>query len=1767
LISGNVNHVTFQPNKADQFIHRYNYDADNRIINVETSPDNIVWEKDADYKYYPHGPLSRVELGNKKVQGVDYAYTLQGWLKTVNGEDVTSYENDLGRDGVLGIGTQTKDAFGYSLNYYKDDYQGIQGDSGDENFKPLQYSRNDSVGVNNSNLFNGNIKQMTTAIRKNLDELLPVQKNNYQYDQLNRISSMTSIAIEGDINNNNNSYSSNYSYDKNGNLKSLIRTIDGVNPMDELRYIYTPETNKLVILKDGGNSSIHNTDLEDQFQQLSDLIPGYSFDLNNYSTHNYVYDEIGQLIEDKTEGLKIEWRVDGKVKNVTKNNSGTETYISFEYDGLGNRIIKRVSDNVGRGSKMTYYARDAQGNVLAVYELSQNQGREGIVSNLRLKEHHIFGSSRLGLEDKELSVFVNNGIRLLAEKSKNLVEIDSKKPLSSYNINFPEGLKNNSLANSLCPEIIDGDDVPTDFYSLSFNLTKFGTWSNTLTNPTAIAINDEFNLETKFKLNPATLIGDTTIGFVEDSTNEFETFPNTTYEYSILKSEVTTSTANLINPTTPSSPCINGNKLIKNTTAVASAKVNDDVSLTNNSDATVKLESISEYVFGISYVTSTYAAPANSGAAQNAMKYHMITSTTTNPSIGKIKCYYRNSLNILTQLGNPLGYDYVVNDVVKIARNGNVISFYQNQTLLAQINEDVPVLPVTTTTRMRVQFFLGANSTFVSNPKVTNYNIESKGISVPITGSLGALVATAQYNQIYGLNIAYSAPNNSYNSIGTASGTASGKTILWKDGYIERTIKNVGGLSNINSIVGLGTSPVADLGTLYAINTLASNFNFNFGNYSATTFTINTSCSNQCLTFQENDRLRIERKANIILFQRVRNVGGIDVITVLGRASGVTTNALYLKIKFPSDSQLRNIYDLKIVNYVDPINYPNPLSSYKRSKATLLVTKSSTTGYTPKVVFEREALDFTSTTRPYKKVITTYTASSGVSTVVMNSAGMDLKFNLLATNKFNINGNNVSTIPIPNPAVTNSTTIPVLAPSKIGGVTNSSFEMCNFNYRFGSSTNNVSANFSFQSSSTSQTVLPIVSSSGLNTLQIALNTIPVKTPTNLCVPLLDQDSDGIYDIYEIDYTTPGSTILNSDTDDDGILNYLDCDDDGDGLFTQYEVSNADGDFNPLTGTILNSDLTSVTNPDSFPNFQDADDDGDGINTLYEGADPDGDGNTNTGSPSVNTDLDSLPDYLDNDDDNDTVFTFYEGVNTDGDFNPFMGSTLNTDGDLLPNYLDTDDDGDGIVTTQEGPINSFGDQVVGMGGVPSLNTDQIYNPLNPNMIADTIANYLDIDDDGDGYNTWESIEGGYGFYNYNPAGLPYTQDTDGNGDPDYLSYNDKEPAVNYPSTFDDFMSLIGDKRYELSNHLGNVLVVINDKKIPMLDHEILKAFNADIISYSDYYPFGSLLPKRFGASQDYRYGFNGKEKDDELKGEGNSIDFGARLYDSRIGRWFATDPIHQPYESPYSYVAGNPILFIDEDGNDNIVYLVLLPSAKIKLGKQGIASIKNEMQKRLKDLGLHTEVKIFDNVESKFDSRNLDKSDSFVVLGSLEEIKKEVKDSPRYKDLNDKSEGVSAIDSFQGVSGGSPGYTNPEISAQKTSQDELEAGKIEFASGVLVDLEALDENTTKYELQTNKSTSFAYFAIHGLGHNSGLGHDSRTGYLNAEYGKIEGSIGRSKNRQIDAIKTIEDVFKKANNKEFTKAIGKRLNDKKDVLPTDNYEKNKKARAKTNTGKKR
>ena len=76
-----------------------------------------------------------------------------------------------------------------------------------------------------------------------------------------------------------------------------------------------------------------------------------------------------------------------------------------------------------------------------------------------------------------------------------------------------------------------------------------------------------------------------------------------------------------------------------------------------------------------------------------------------------------------------------------------------------------------------------------------------------------------------------------------------------------------------------------------------------------------------------------------------------------------------------------------------------------------------------------------------------------------------------------------------------------------------------------------------------------------------------------------------------------------------------------------------------------------------------------------------------------------------------------------------------------------------------------------------------------------------------------------------------------------------------------------------------------------------------------------MPGRKGNTPDYRYGFQGQEMDNEIKGEGNSINYKYRMHDPRVGRFFAVDPLspEYPHYSPYSFGGNKVIRFVELEG--------------------------------------------------------------------------------------------------------------------------------------------------------------------------------------------------------------------------------------------------------------
>ncbi len=83
------------------------------------------------------------------------------------------------------------------------------------------------------------------------------------------------------------------------------------------------------------------------------------------------------------------------------------------------------------------------------------------------------------------------------------------------------------------------------------------------------------------------------------------------------------------------------------------------------------------------------------------------------------------------------------------------------------------------------------------------------------------------------------------------------------------------------------------------------------------------------------------------------------------------------------------------------------------------------------------------------------------------------------------------------------------------------------------------------------------------------------------------------------------------------------------------------------------------------------------------------------------------------------------------------------------------------------------------------------------------------------------------------------------------------------------------------------------------------------------------------AESYRYGFQNQEKDDEIKGAGNSVNFEYRMHDPRVGRFFAVDPLTKsyPYLTPYQFSSNSPISLIELEGLEGVTYLEKFTNSK------------------------------------------------------------------------------------------------------------------------------------------------------------------------------------------------------------------------------------------------
>lgn len=436
LVSEKVLQVTYNEKRQDRFYHRYQYDAENRLKGVQTSRDGLMWDNDASYQYYAHGPLKRQVIGEDHVQGLDYIYTIHGWIKAINSPSLSAVSDPGGDNtpggpigpGILAQEKTAADRNGMVLNYYNGDYS-----SNSTNFltsNNVLYALSSYSTSNSPGLYNGNISSWVQSQLNTLTTAPMVPRADlYQYDLLNRIKQSTSFeysnasptgwaAVTGNsVSTASDAFKSTYEYDANGNILNLKRFDQNGTKMDDMDYTYASnQNNKLTQVTDNEavNILMGRGDME--------------------GTHTYGYDAVGNMtVQAGPERLNvngvpglytvttnIDWTVYGKIRQIKKSITGPASVIykeelNFSYDASGNRIKKEFWKDAAptptttpNGLKdpneitTTYYVRDAQDNVMGTYKqyFDISDGKYKI----DLIEEAIYGTERIGQNIRKLTL-------------------------------------------------------------------------------------------------------------------------------------------------------------------------------------------------------------------------------------------------------------------------------------------------------------------------------------------------------------------------------------------------------------------------------------------------------------------------------------------------------------------------------------------------------------------------------------------------------------------------------------------------------------------------------------------------------------------------------------------------------------------------------------------------------------------------------------------------------------------------------------------------------------------------------------------------------------------------------------------------------------------------------------------------------------------------------------------------------------------------------------------------------------------------------------------------------------------------------------------------------------------------------------------------------------------------------------------------------------------------------------------------------------------
>lgn len=406
----------------------YTYTSQDRLLTHTHQINGGTIQLLASNTYNELGQLIGKNVGNTPtmpLQKINYNYNIRGWLAGIN--DVTN----------LQIGIDPKDLFAFKINY------------------------NSTVGsvAGVSPLYNGNISE--AYWRTNSDNVL--RKYGYQYDYLNRLKNANYQKPEN-VNPVTNCYNENLTYDKNGNILTLIRNgdadpISGTIEIDNLVYSYELNTNKLINVLDNSNNTsgffdINTTGNDNTYDENGNLITGLNNRISNitynhlnlptkiltvalgYPTIKYIYNAKGVKLRkiffsggSKSKTTVTDYLEGFKYIQVTNNWNGSSAGVSLQYFPTSEGYVNNTVVNSITNYNYVFNYTDHLGNIRLSY---QDINKDGTIDNSEILEennYYPFGLKQKGYNSNNIQPnykYKYNGKELQDEVGLNMYDYGAR---------------------------------------------------------------------------------------------------------------------------------------------------------------------------------------------------------------------------------------------------------------------------------------------------------------------------------------------------------------------------------------------------------------------------------------------------------------------------------------------------------------------------------------------------------------------------------------------------------------------------------------------------------------------------------------------------------------------------------------------------------------------------------------------------------------------------------------------------------------------------------------------------------------------------------------------------------------------------------------------------------------------------------------------------------------------------------------------------------------------------------------------------------------------------------------------------------------------------------------------------------------------------------------------------------------------------------------------------------------------------------------------